>query len=151
MKIRAVLAKKGIYVETTGSDTSVSAAAELLTRRGIGSLAVRSRDGGIIGLLDERDIVRAVAAHGREALALPARVVMKPRPVCCTPEDDVRQVMSLMTVRRVRHVLVMAGRELCGVISIGDVVKERIEEAELERNVLRDYARFRTSPRSARP
>ena len=109
---------------------------------GIGSLVVR--DGVVIaGIVDERDIVYGLAKHGRAVFDLAVVEVMRREPVTCTPEQNGRDVMALMTARRVRHVLVMGPLGPCGIVSIGDLVKFRLEEAELEVSVLRDYARAR--------
>lgn len=143
MKVRTILASKGVAVETIGPEANVNAAIRRMIERGIGSLVVCDRGGQVLGVLDERDVIRAMAAHGRAFLGLSVTAVMKRAVVTCTPDHDVKQVMSMMTHQRVRHVIVVDGDDLDGIISIGDVVKHRIDAAELEVGVLRDHARVR--------
>jgi CBS domain-containing protein len=142
MRIQSILDGKGSRVEAVDSDVRVEDAARMLADLGIGSLVVR--EGAIVvGIVDERDIVYGLAKHVRGVFDLAVSVVMRREPVTCTPDQSVREVMAMVTARRVRHVLVMGPLGPCGVVSIGDVVKHRLEEAELEVGVLRDYARAR--------
>ena len=142
MRIQSILDGKGSRVEAVDADVRVEDAARSLADLGIGSLVVR--DGAVVvGILDERDIVYGLAKHGRRVFDLAVSEVMRHEPVTCTPDQNVREVMGLVTARRVRHVLVIGPLGPCGVVSIGDVVKHRLEEAELEVSVLRDYARAR--------
>ncbi len=141
MSVSEILKGKGTRVETTHPDITVAEAARLLTEKRIGALPVCDFKGKVIGILSERDIVRGIAKHGPEALELPVNELMTGRVISCAPEDDVRHVMALMTNWRIRHLPVMVGDELRGMLSIGDVVKHRLDETQLELNVLRDYAR----------
>jgi CBS domain-containing protein len=142
MRIQSIVDGKGGRVEAVDSDVRVEEAARTLADLGIGSLVVR--DGAVIaGILDERDIVYGLAKHGRRVFELPVAEVMRREPVTCAPDQSVREVLALMTARRVRHVLVIGPLGPCGIVSIGDIVKHRLEEAELEVGVLRDYARAR--------
>jgi CBS domain-containing protein len=142
MRIQSILDAKGSRVEAIDLDARVEQAARELADRGIGSLVVR--EGAVVaGILDERDIVLAIAKYGRTVFDLAVSDVMRRAPVTCSPDQNVREVAALMTARRVRHVIVLGARGPCGVVSIGDVVKRRLEEAELEVGVLRDYARAR--------
>jgi CBS domain-containing protein len=142
MRIQSILDTKGSRVEAIDSDVRVSEAARTIADLGIGSLVVR--DGAVVaGIVDERDIVYGLAKHGRAVFDLAVVEVMRREPVTCTPESNGRDVMALMTARRVRHVLVMGPLGPRGIVSIGDLVKYRLEEAELEVGVLRDYARAR--------
>jgi len=142
MRIQSILDSKGSRVEAVDSDVRVEDAARTLADLGIGSLVVR--DGAVVaGILDERDIVYGLAKHGRRVFDLPVAEVMRREPITCTPDQNVREVMALMTARRVRHVLVVGPLGPCGIVSIGDLVKHRLDEAELEVSVLRDYARAR--------
>jgi CBS domain-containing protein len=142
MRIQGILDAKGSRVEAIDAGARIEEAARILADRGIGSLVVR--DGAVtVGILDERDIVYGVAKHGRTAFTLPVRELMRRDPVTCTPGASARDVIALMTVRRVRHALVIGPLGPCGIVSIGDIVKSRLEEAELEVSVLRDYARAR--------
>jgi CBS domain-containing protein len=142
LRIQNILDAKGSRVEAIDADVRVEGAARKLADLGIGSLVVR--DGvAVAGIVDERDIVYGLAKQGRVALDLPVSEVMRRDPITCTPEQTVREVMALITARRVRHVLVIGPLGPCGIVSIGDLLKHRLEEAELEVSVLRDYARAR--------
>jgi CBS domain-containing protein len=142
MRIQSILDQKGSRVEAIDSNVRVEDAARALADLGIGSLVVR--DGAVVaGIVDERDIVYGLAKHGRAVFDLPVAEVMRREPSTCTPEQNGREVMALMTARRVRHVLVLGPLGPCGIVSIGDLVKYRLQEAELEVGVLRDYARAR--------
>ena len=142
MRIQSILDAKGSGVEAIDTDVRVEKAARILADHGIGSLVVR--DGAVIvGIVDERDIVYGLAKHGRAVFDLAVVEVMRSEPVTCTADQTVRDVMALMTARRVRHVLVVGPLGPRGIVSIGDLVKYRLEEAMLEVGVLRDYARAR--------
>ena len=142
MRIQSILDAKGSRVEAIDCEMRVEEAARALADQGIGSLVVR--DGAVVaGIVDERDIVYGLAKHGRAVFDLAVVEVMRPDPVTCTADQSVRDVMALMTARRVRHVLVVGPLGPRGIVSIGDLVKYRLEEAELEVGVLRDYARAR--------
>ena len=142
MRIQTILDWKGTRVDAIDSGVKAEEAARMLADRAIGSLVVR--DGAVVsGILDERDIVYGLAKHGRALSDVTVAELMRREPVTCTPEHNVREVMALMTARRVRHVLVIGPLGPCGIVSIGDIVKHRLEEAELEVGVLRDYARAR--------
>jgi CBS domain-containing protein len=142
MRIQSVLDAKGSRVEAIDGDVRVEDAARALADLGIGSLVVR-QGAVVLGILDERDIVCGLAKHGRAVSDLPVVEVMRREPLTCTPDQNAREVIALMTARRVRHVLVIGPLGPCGIVSIGDIVKHRLEEAELEVSVLRDYARAR--------
>ena len=111
----------------------------LLNVRRIGAVLVRDGAGNLAGLVSERDIIRAIAVNGERALEMLVRDVMTSEVVTCRPTDTISEVMKVMTVRRFRHLPVVEGGELKGIISIGDVVKHRLEESEMETRVLRDY------------
>lgn len=138
MKVASILKVKGTSVATTPPDTSIATSARLLRDEHIGALVV-SEDGAIVlGIITERDIVHGLADRGSSLLDLPVSLVMTRAPVRCTPDDDVHTVMSRMTRLRVRHLPVVVSGRLQGIVSIGDVVKHRLDELELEANVLRD-------------
>jgi CBS domain-containing protein len=140
MNVRSILDRKGTDVAIVGADDSVGNAAAALRDRGVGALVVTSDTPGIAGIVSERDIVRAVAAHGASALGRSVRSVMTADVVTCVAGDTVEQLMALMTERRIRHVPVVddAGR-LSGIISIGDVVNARVRELRDENQALADY------------
>ena len=142
MRIQSILDAKGSRVEAVDGDVRVEDAARTLADLGIGSLVVR--EGAVItGILDERDIVYGLAKHGRAVFDLRVAEVMRREPATCTPDQTAREVLTVMTARRVRHVLEIGPLGPCGIVSIGDIVKHRLQEAELEVSVLRDYARAR--------
>lgn len=139
MKVKEILKSKGTRVVTVRPHSTVDALAHRLRLEGIGA-AVVSEDGDRVdGIVSERDIVRGLAEHGPRLLDLPVSNIMASSVVTCTPEDSVKEVMRRMTIRRVRHLPVVEGGKLAGIVSIGDVVKNRLDEIELEANVLRDY------------
>ena len=143
MKVAEILRAKGAAVETISGRASLSEAAVRMSNRRIGCLVV-SNDGSIVeGLITERDIVHAVAQRGGDPMRLDiASVMSRPAPVC-TPATDVVSLMRTMTERRYRHVPVLDNGALVGIVSIGDVVKQRLDELELEAMVLRDGFRSR--------
>ena len=142
MPIVGILRSKGATVETIPPGMPVSAAAQQMAARRIGCLVVTEGD-ALLGLVTERDVVRAVAHHGANAPMLRVRDIMSTGVPTCAPDDDIASLMRTMTSRRYRHVPVVQGRELIGIVSIGDVVKQRLEDLEVETSVLRDAYRAR--------
>ena len=143
MKVSEILNKKGSAVEKVRPEITLGDAARRMSELNIGAVLVCDVRGAVLGVVSERDIVHRIAAEGAEALQRTAGEAMTSGVVSCRPEDDVQDVMSVMTHRRTRHLPVMVGDELQGLISIGDVVKNVLEEMQLEVNVLRDHARIR--------
>ncbi|MEN8723227.1 MAG: CBS domain-containing protein [Alphaproteobacteria bacterium] len=139
MNVAGILKEKGSDVLTVAADVSVADAAKSLTDRKIGAVVVAGADGGVGGILSERDIVRGVAAHGAGVLTQPVSSLMTAEVVTCSLEDTVDELMDLMTGRRIRHIPVIDDGALKGIISIGDVVKTRIAETEAEANALKEY------------
>jgi CBS domain-containing protein len=140
MKVREILDAKGRGVVTVRPEASVSTVVHRLVLERIGALVVSEDGRHIAGVVTESDIVRALAADGAAAVASGRRVaeLMTRNVATCTPEDTVKRVMAEMTRRRVRHLPVVEGGGLAGIVSIGDVVKSRLGEVELEADVLRD-------------
>ena len=140
MKVRTILDTKGRHVVTIRPDASVSTAVHRLVLERIGALVVSEDGHKVAGIISERDIIQSLAKSGQDLLTSGRRVaeLMEHNVITCTPDDTVQQVMAEMTRRRVRHLPVMEGGGLVGIISIGDVVKSRLEEVELEANVLRE-------------
>jgi CBS domain-containing protein len=138
MKVASILRAKGLHVETVAPDALLRNVAWNLRSRAIGALVVVDDAGSILGLLSERDIVEALAEHGTDVLTLRAAQVMRRSIRTCTPEDSITSVMAQMTRYRIRHVVVVEQDRLHGIVSIGDVVKHRLDELELETNVLRE-------------
>ena len=143
MTVSTILKQKGAHVETAPPELSVAEAARRLTEKGIGSLVVCDGRENPVGILNERDIVKALSRHGLAIFSLPIRSIMSPC-VPCIPGDRVSHIMSRMTRQRARHMPVMESSRLVGIVSIGDIVKSQLEQTELEVNVLRDYARMRS-------
>jgi len=144
MQVRAILDAKGHGVVTVGRATTVATAAARMQMEHVGALVV-SRDGRRMeGIIDERDIVRAYVRHGAEVAGKTVADVMREEIVSCTPDEPLRQVMAKMTRHRMRHLPVLDNGTIAGIVSIGDVVKSRLEELELEKDVMRDAYMART-------
>ena len=143
MTIESILRRKGTSVTTIAPDASVKRAADWLRAKNIGALVVTSEN-ALVGLISEREIVDAFSRHGEAAGLMLVKEVMQYGVTTVAPEDSVHRVRKLMTHHRVRHMPVLSGGKLAGIVSIGDVVKHRLEDLELETNVLRDvYAAAR--------
>jgi CBS domain-containing protein len=139
MTVNAILKAKGSDVVTIGPDETIQSAAALLTARRIGAIVVVDARDHVVGVLSERDIVRGIAQRGATTLNLPVRSLMTGEVVVCHVSDRVGDIMSLMTERRFRHLPVVEGERLVGMVSIGDVVKTHVAEKELEADALRRY------------
>lgn len=140
MNVHSILAGKGAAVATVGHQASVADAAAQLRDLGIGALVVSDDGTHIDGIVSERDIVRALAAHGASALGRTVASVMSVDVVTCQADDSVHELMVSMTDRRIRHLPVVSNdRELAGIISIGDVVKARLAQLETENQALSEY------------
>jgi CBS domain-containing protein len=139
MQVRHILREKGREVVTITSDATLSEAAQLLARRRIGALVVADGQGGIVGILSERDIVRAVADQSVRALGQDIGRHMTRAVSTCTESDSIDDLMETMTHCRFRHMPVVENDRLCGIVSIGDVVKTRIAETVREAASLREY------------
>ena len=139
MTARRILEDKGAAVITASPDDSVADAARILNDNRIGAVVVREDGGEPLGVFSERDLSRVVAEGGAAALDTPVRDAMSRGLVTAGPGADVPELMNLMTDRRVRHVLIMEAGRLIGVVSIGDVVKKRIAEAEAEAAAMKAY------------
>ncbi len=141
MLVSKVLADKGSKVYTIHPDKVVKEVANELRERNIGAAVVTSRWGNVQGIISERDIVFGIGKHGDAALGLQVEELMTTPAPACKMSDHLAEIMALMTHRRVRHVVVLEGDKLAGIVSIGDVLKNQLDETELEVRVLRDYAR----------
>lgn len=139
MHIVDILATKGSSVATISRTATVGDAVRDLAARSIGALVVSEDGARIDGIVSERDIVRRLDRAGGELLASPVASIMSTPVHTCAPDDTPEAVMETMTNRRVRHVPVVRDGRLCGLVSIGDVVKSRIEALEADHKVLVEY------------
>jgi CBS domain-containing protein len=139
MTVKTVLSHKGSEVFTIEPTATLEEAIAVLNRRRVGALVVLGAEGRIIGILSERDVVRALSEHGAEALAQPLAQSMTRTVVTCGMADTISELMERMTHGRFRHIPVVEQDRLVGIISIGDVVKQRLSEMERESEALRDY------------
>jgi CBS domain-containing protein len=139
MTVKAILAAKGGDVVTIDPTTNVAAAVKLLAAKRIGALVVTGADRRVVGILSERDIVEELAAHGAAALDLALTEVMTRKVATCSQSDTVSSIMERMTEGKFRHLPVVEQGRLSGIVSIGDVVKHRLQEMEREQSALRDY------------
>ena len=139
MKVETMLAAKGDKVVTLRPDATVATVIRMLKLEGIGALVVSEDGEKILGIISERDVVRALVDHGGEVLKMRVAELMTHTVKTCTLDANVKDVMAEMTRSRVRHLPVVRDGKLCGIISIGDVVKNRLDELETETSVLRDY------------
>jgi CBS domain-containing protein len=148
MNVETILRGKGQHVEVISPAATVWEAIDCLTSKGIGALVVTEDGDYISGLVSERDLVRGLARHGERALSMPVTAVMSPPVPVCAPDDTVREVMELMTMSRHRHLPVVQDGRLSGIVSIGDVVKSRLEEVSMETAILRDAYPYFASARA---
>ena len=131
--------KSSNEVATTTAERSIADASHLLHQRRIGALVVVDEKGAIAGILSERDIVRGLAQKGEKVLGMMIRDLMTSNVLVCSPEDSLEHLMSLMTTNRIRHLPVVDNGRLAGIITIGDVVKSRLEETTMQVDSLREY------------
>ncbi len=138
MNVDGILRAKGARVVTIRPDASVGELVQGLREAGIGAMVVSTDGRTVDGIVSERDVVRALAQHGARVVDRPVSDLMTRNVVTCSPRDNVKHLMAEMTRRRIRHLPVVADGALAGIVSIGDVVKNRLEEMETETNVLRE-------------
>jgi CBS domain-containing protein len=139
MNVKTILSLKGSHVTTVEPTSTLEAAVAILAKHRIGALVVLGADQRVIGILSERDIVRALAELGASALTTPLAQVMTRKVVTCGEAETVGAIMERMTTGKFRHVPVLEQDQLVGIVSIGDVVKHRLSEIEHESAALRDY------------
>lgn len=139
MKVQDILKGKGGTVATIQAEASVETLLHRLKLEGVGALVVSPDGEQVAGIVSERDVVRALPDHGAALLQMNASEIMTKQVKTCSPGDKIDDIMAEMTRSRIRHLPVVADGKLSGIISIGDVVKNRLEELESETNVLRDY------------
>ncbi len=139
MNVATILKHKGNDVVSVGPDATLQEAVRLLAGKRIGAALVLSEDKSLAGIVSERDIVRAIADRGPACLQMPVTSFMTRAVETCRPSDTIDQLMAQMTAGRFRHVPVVEDGRLAGIVSIGDVVKLRIAETELEVSAIREY------------
>jgi len=140
MKVANILQTKGSTVKTIATTATVRELSQRLKADAVGAMVVLSDAGKIAGIISERDVARGLSEHGASLCGLPVSDLMTRGVVTCSPEDSIANISKIMTQRRIRHLPVLEGGELVGLVSIGDVVKFRMDEMQMEANVLRDYA-----------
>ncbi|WP_422376782.1 CBS domain-containing protein [Roseibium sp.] len=139
MTVAAILSGKGHETITAQSNALLSEICETLAKHKIGAVVVCNGDNEIEGIVSERDIVRVIGTQGPSALQLAVSGIMTKNVVTCTEENNINEVMARMTQGRFRHMPVVKDGKLTGVISIGDVVKFKIAQVELEAEQMRSY------------
>lgn len=140
MRVDAVLQTKGSFVATVGEEASLHDVARLLWEHGIGALVVTDAASRVVGIVSERDLARAVATRGNEALGLSVTEAMTAEVRTCRRDDTVDLLMAIMTNERIRHLPVVDDDgSLAGIVSIGDVVKHRVGELQAENGALHAY------------
>jgi CBS domain-containing protein len=139
MTVKAILSRKGSDVLTIEPTATLAAAVKLLAERRIGAVVITGADRQVIGILSERDIVREFAAQGPAALDAQVGQVMTRKVITCSEAETVASLMERMTQGKFRHLPVVERGRLAGIVSIGDVVKYRLEEMEKESTALKEY------------
>lgn len=139
MYVSTMLKRKFSQTVTTSPNAPVSAVVDLLGTHGIGAVVVADGRGKLRGIISERDIVRGLAQHGQKALALTVSDLMSCDVITCRTTDTVSELMAVMTERNIRHLPVVEGGRLIGMVSMRDVVKERLNEVEADIAGMRDY------------
>ena len=142
-QVSSVLEHKGYAVVTVGPDQTVTSVIKVLSDNRIGAVPVIGDDGHIMGIISERDIIRAISEYADDALRLPAARLMTREVQTCSSDDQLVDLMEVMTRQRIRHLPVVRNGALHGIVSIGDVVKQRLDEVRSEAEALRRYI---TSP-----
>jgi CBS domain-containing protein len=139
MLVSQIIREKGDLVFTTSPEETVRNAATLLDQRKVGAMVVVNKNGAVIGIVSERDVVRIVAEQGAGGLDQPVSSCMTRDVIFALPTESVNDLMARMTDRRVRHLPVLDGGRLVGIVSIGDLVKRKIAETEAEAETLKAY------------
>ena len=139
LTVSIILERKGGEVVTIRPDAMLLAAADALNEHRIGALVVSADGQTPDGMVSERDLVRELARLGTGAVKRTVGEVMSTNLTTCAPDSTIDELMSLMTDKRIRHVPVMADGQMCGIISIGDVVKTRLDELEVQKQSLEEY------------
>ena len=139
MNVNQILSIKGRNVVVIEPGRTLAEAAKTLSERKIGALLVTDGKRPVAGIISERDIVRAISVHGASCLEKPVAQFMTEKVVTCTGHTSLNDVMEVMTDGKFRHIPVIEGDEVIGIVSIGDVVKQRVAEIEAEAQAIKDY------------
>lgn len=139
MNVAQLLNGKGREVASIQPDRTLAEAVHLLSQKRIGALVVMGSDGTLLGMISERDIVRALGEGGASALDQGVSRVMTAKVVTCREKTSIDELMETMTTGRFRHIPVVEDGRVCGIVSIGDVVKHRVAAIEAESQAMRDY------------
>jgi len=139
MKVKDILATKGSRVETIEQTANVFDVMSVFSANRVGSLLVVDKDGAILGIIAAKDILMAVVNNYDTIKELDVGAIMTTDLIVCSEDDDINYVQVIMTENRIRHIPIMAGKELKGLISIGDVVKSQMKETDVENKYLKDY------------
>ncbi len=139
MTVASILNEKGRDVLTVSQDDTIESTAKLLAEKRVGAIVITDSDSHVIGIISERDIVRSIARDGSRALSQKVSSFMTRDVVTCNEEDTIAMLMERMTTGKFRHLPVVEGAILSGIVSIGDVVKQRIAEAVFEAQAMREY------------
>jgi CBS domain-containing protein len=137
--VKDLFRRKPTDVVTVESTADVASAVRLLMSHGIGGVPVVAAGGNVVGFVAERDIVKALESNSAQAVKLPVQQIMRRPAPTCRPDDSLQDVMARMTRDRLRHLVVVDEGRIAGVISVGDIVKYRLDQLETETSVLRDY------------
>ena len=140
MLVATILKNKGSTVKTITPDATALAFAARIKAERIGAMIVSADGRSIDGIVSERDLAYGLAAHGERLPYIPVSELMTRAVVVCAPEDSIGDIINVMTLRRIRHLPVVQGGRLVGIVSSGDVLKHRLDEIQLEADVLRDVA-----------
>lgn len=139
MFVRQILSSKGSSTVSILPTARIADISVLMSRKGIGAVVVLDESERLVGIVSERDIARGLADHGAALLEMAADQIMTRDVVTCTPDDGIDKLMRKMTTGRFRHLPVMSKAKMVGIVSIGDIVKHRLEELEAESSLLQDY------------
>lgn len=139
MTVMQILDEKGREVHTLADDQTVADAVAIMNEHNVGALVVTNRSGDVTGIISERDVMRQLSNHPSSVMTLNIAKCMTPKPFTLGKSATIDDVMSLMSSKRIRHLPIVENKKLFGIISIGDVVKRRIAEAEAEREALKEY------------
>ena len=140
MRVAEILKSKDPVILSVRPTETIQQLAQRLRMERVGAMIVSSDGVKIQGIISERDVAHGLAEHGSSVLELQVEQLMTRSVVTCKPDDSISHIAKVMTERRIRHLPVEEGGRLVGIVSVGDVVKQRMDELQLEANVLRDYA-----------